>query len=63
MKRTYLLSLESEEMANVMDMLRFLTNVSDRRDGFECKIVTSPSRCYFPAEMARNPRDQQGLKI
>lgn len=48
-----LLTLGSEETANIMDMLSSLSNVSDITDGIECTCKQG----------ARNPRDQKGLKI
>lgn len=48
-----LLTLGSEEMANIVDMLSSLTNISDITDGVECTCKQG----------ARNSRDQKGLKI
>ena len=36
-------------MANVMDMLRIFTNLSNKRDGVECKILISLSKWDFLA--------------
>lgn len=48
-KETYLLALGSEEMANIMNMLKFHINVSEDMVFNVSEVVESARRLYIPA--------------